>query len=70
MESALCTYLAKERNKVLRRGFRAQETYKNLLQEECVRLKAQVSEVKNTMKKTLKSSFRWTWMRQTLQSSP
>lgn len=40
MENALCVYMAKERNKALRREFEAQETDKNLLQEECTRLKA------------------------------
>lgn len=55
MESALCAYLAKERNKALRREFSAQEIDKNLLQEECTRLKARVSEVENTMKETLES---------------
>lgn len=33
----------------------AQEMDKSLLQEECLRLKAQIKEVKNTMKETLKS---------------
>lgn len=39
----------------MRREFRAQETDKNLLQEECSRLKALVFEVENTIKEILES---------------
>lgn len=53
MESALCAYMAKERNKTLRREFGAQEMDKNLLQEECSRLKARVEEVETTIKEIL-----------------
>lgn len=45
--------MAKERNKALRWKFRAQETDKGLLQEECSRLKARVNEVEGAMKETL-----------------
>lgn len=55
MESALCSYIAKECDKALQRESDAQEIGKNLLQEEFSRLKAQAEEVKNTMKETLKS---------------
>lgn len=47
MESALYAYMAKERDKALRREFGAQVTDKNLLQEECARLKARVEEVEH-----------------------
>lgn len=53
MESALYPYMAKERNKTLRQEFEAQEKNKNLLQEECLRLKARVEEVETTVKETL-----------------
>lgn len=55
MESALCKYLAKERNKALRRELEAWEIDKNLLQEECLWLKARIMKVENTMKETLES---------------
>lgn len=55
MKSVLCTYLAKERNKALRREFGAQKIDKNLLQKEYLRLKARITEVENTMNETLKS---------------
>lgn len=53
MESFLCVYMAKERNKALRREFGAHEIDQGLLQQACLRLKAQVDEVEGTMKKTL-----------------
>lgn len=55
MECALSAYLANERDKGLRREFGEQETNKNFLQEECLRLKARASKIKNTMKETLES---------------
>lgn len=54
-KSALCAYIAKERNKGLRIEYGAQEIDKNLLQEKCSRLKAWVAEMENTMKETLES---------------
>lgn len=54
IESALCIYLAKEQNKALRKEFGVQETNRNLLQE-CLRLKAHVMKVENTMKETFES---------------
>lgn len=53
MENALSAYLAKEQNKVLRREFGAQETDKNLLQDECSRLKARVTKIENAAKAIL-----------------
>lgn len=53
IEHILFAYLAKERNKGLRREFRTQEGERNLLQEDCQRLKAHVFEVENTMKEML-----------------
>lgn len=53
LQSVLCTYMAKERNKVLRQEFGAQETDRRLLVEECLRLKTRVDEVEGTMKETL-----------------
>lgn len=53
LQSVLCTYMAKERNKVLRQEFGAQETNKKLLAKEYSRLKIWVDEVKVTMKETL-----------------
>lgn len=53
MESALCAYLAKKRNKALKREFGAHEMDINHLQEKCTKLKARVTEVENTMKETL-----------------
>lgn len=52
MESALCAYLAKKRNKALKREFGAHEMDINHLQEKCTKLKARVTEVENTMKET------------------
>lgn len=53
MESALCAYLAKKRNKALKREFGAHGMDINHLQEKCTKLKARVTEVENTMKETL-----------------
>lgn len=53
MDSALCAYIAKERDKALRRDFGVQEIDRNLLQEECSRMKTQVEEVETIMKETL-----------------
>lgn len=53
MENAMSAYLAKEQNKVLRREFGAQEIDKNLLQDECLRLKAQVTKIENAAKAIL-----------------
>lgn len=53
MESALCAYIAKEQDKALRRDFGAQEIDRNLLQEECSRMKTQMEEVETIMKETL-----------------
>lgn len=55
MEITLCAYMAKKRNKSLRRDFKAEETDKSLLQEECSRLKARVKKVENIIKETLES---------------
>lgn len=55
METALYAYMAKERDKALRREFGAQETNKNHLQEECSMLKARVTEVESTIREILES---------------
>lgn len=53
LQSALYAYMAKERNKVLRWEFGAQEMDKRLLAEECSRLKTRVVKVEGTMRETL-----------------
>lgn len=55
MESVLYAYMAKERNKNLRREFGVQEMDKNLLQEECSWLKARIEKVKGIIKEMLES---------------
>lgn len=47
--------MAKEQEKALRIGFGAQETDKNFLQEECLRLMAQIMEMESTIKEILES---------------
>lgn len=53
LEGDLCTYVAKEYPKALRREFGANKTDRKLLDEECSTLKARVNEVKVTIKETL-----------------
>lgn len=55
MEYVLSIYLAKEHDKGLRREFGAQEGERNLMQKDCHRLKARITEVENTMKEMLES---------------
>lgn len=55
MESVLRAYIAKERDKALRRKFGAQEANRNFLREKYSRLKTRVEEVDDTIKETLKS---------------
>lgn len=51
----LCAYMIKEWDKILRRPFGAHEMNKNLLQEQCSKLKAWITKVESTMKETLES---------------
>lgn len=53
LESALCTYVAKQHYKSLRWEFGTQEMGKRLLAEEYSRLKSRVDELEGTMKDTL-----------------
>lgn len=53
LEGALCTYVAKERYKALRREFGANYTDRRLLAKECSRLNARVTKVESIMKETL-----------------
>lgn len=52
LKGALCTYMAKERFKALRREFGVNKTDRGLLAGECPRLKARVVAVEGTIKET------------------
>lgn len=53
LEGALCAYVLKEQFRTLRLEFGANETYRELLDEECSTLKSWMAKVEGAMKETL-----------------